>query len=125
LEIRGAHQLASRRYAGDGARAPQSARAEACRWPFGLSRKPKDATAFYTALATAIIVGMAITLTPIDPIQALYWSAVINGTVAVPGMTVMMLMTAQPRVIGKFTIAGWLRWLGWVQEFQIGGTRAG
>jgi Mn2+/Fe2+ NRAMP family transporter len=87
--------------------------AEACRWPFGLSRKPKDATAFYAALAAAIVVGVAITLTPINPIQALYWSAVINGIVAVPVMIVMMLMTAQPRVMGKFTIAGWLRWLGW------------
>jgi Mn2+/Fe2+ NRAMP family transporter len=93
--------------------------AEACRWPFGLSRKPKDATAFYAALAAAIIVGTAITLTPINPIQALYWSAVINGIVAVPVMIVMMLMTAQPRVMGKFTIAGWLRWLGWAATFAM------
>ena len=42
-----------------------------------------------------------------------YWTAVINGVVAVPVMTIMMLMTAQPRIMGKFTIGGWLRWLGW------------
>jgi Mn2+/Fe2+ NRAMP family transporter len=87
--------------------------AEACRWPLGLSRKPKDASAFYATLAAATVLGMAITLTPLNPIQALYWSAVINGLVAVPVMIVMMLMTVQPRVMGKFTIAGWLRRLGW------------
>jgi Mn2+/Fe2+ NRAMP family transporter len=93
--------------------------AEACRWPLGLSRKPKDASAFYATLAAAAVLGMAITLTPLNPIQALYWSAVINGLVAVPVMIVMMLMTAQPRVMGKFTIAGWLRRLGWTATIAM------
>ncbi|HEY6995047.1 MAG TPA: divalent metal cation transporter, partial [Xanthobacteraceae bacterium] len=57
---------------------------EACKWPVGLSRKPKDATAFYATLTTATALGMALTLTPLDPIQALYWTAVVNGVVAVP-----------------------------------------
>jgi NRAMP (natural resistance-associated macrophage protein)-like metal ion transporter len=86
---------------------------EACKWPVGLSRKPKHAMAFYSTLTAATVLGMGITLTPLDPIKALYWTAVINGVVAVPVMTVMMLMTAQPKVMGKFTIGGWLRWLGW------------
>jgi NRAMP (natural resistance-associated macrophage protein)-like metal ion transporter len=87
---------------------------EACRWPIGLSRRPSKAAAFYCTLTAAAILGIAITLSPIDPIKALYWTAVINGVVAVPVMTIMMLMTAQPRIMGKFTITGWLRWLGWV-----------
>jgi len=86
---------------------------EACKWPVGLSRRPKDAVAFYSTLAASTALGVAITLSPINPIQALYWSAVINGVVAVPVMTVMMLMIGQSRVMGKFTIRGWLRWLGW------------
>jgi Mn2+/Fe2+ NRAMP family transporter len=60
------------------------------------------------------VLGAAITLSPIDPIQALYWSAVINGVVAVPVMIVMMWITANRRVMGQFTISGALRWLGWV-----------
>ena len=56
---------------------------------------------------------MGITLTPLDPIKALYWSAVINGVVAVPVMIVMMIITAQRKIMKKFTIVGWLRWLGW------------
>jgi Mn2+/Fe2+ NRAMP family transporter len=87
---------------------------EAQRWPVGLARKPKDARAFYITLAMATVVGVGITFSPIDPIKALYWTAVINGIVAVPLMIVMMLMTANPRVMGRFTIRGWLRGLGWL-----------
>jgi Mn2+/Fe2+ NRAMP family transporter len=92
---------------------------EACKWQIGLSRKPTDASAFYASLAAAAILGMALTLTPIDPIQALYWTAVINGVVAVPVMVVMMLITAERRVMGTFIIAGWLRWLGWTSTLAM------
>ena len=86
---------------------------EARKWPVGLSRKPKQAVAFYLTLAVAAVVGMAISFSPVDPIQALYWTAVINGIVAVPLMIVMMIMAAETRVMGKFTITRWLHWLGW------------
>jgi NRAMP (natural resistance-associated macrophage protein)-like metal ion transporter len=86
---------------------------EACKWPTGLSRKPGRAKAFYGTVAAAVFLGMAMTWTPVNPVKALYWSAVVNGFVAVPVMAIMMLMTAQRRVMGKFTITGWLRWLGW------------
>lgn len=94
---------------------------EACKRPIGLSRKPKQATAFYSTLTAATILGMGITLIPLDPIKALYWSAVLNGVVAVPVMTVMMLMTAQRKVMGQFTIGGWLRWLGWASTLAMAG----
>ena len=98
-----------------------SAVGEACKRPIGLSRKPKQATAFYSTLTVATILGMGITLMPLDPIKALYWSAVLNGVVAVPVMTVMMLMTAQRKVMGQFTIGGWLRWLGWASTLAMAG----
>jgi Mn2+/Fe2+ NRAMP family transporter len=62
---------------------------------------------------------MGITLTPIDPIKALYWSAVINGIIAIPVMTVMMLMSAHSRIMGKFTIGGWLRLFGWLSTIAM------
>ena len=86
---------------------------EVFKWPVGLSRKPKHAKAFYLILSAATALGMGITLTPLDPIKALYWSAVINGAVAVPVMSVMMIITAQPKLMKKFIIVGWLRYLGW------------
>ncbi len=85
---------------------------EARHWPVGLSRKPREASAFYSVLAAAAVFGVAITLAGIDPIKALYWSAVINGIVAVPVMAVMMLLTARPEVMGQFVVRGPLRWLG-------------
>lgn len=75
----------------------------------GLSRKPHHATAFYLTLAATTAVGVAVTLSGIDPIKALYWSAVINGVVAVPVMIVMMSMTAKSDIMGKLVIKGWLR----------------
>jgi NRAMP (natural resistance-associated macrophage protein)-like metal ion transporter len=93
---------------------------EARRWPVGLSRRPKEAIAFYSTLAAATGLGVVITWSSINPIKALYWTAVINGTIALPAMTVMMLMTAQSKVMGKFTIKGWLRWLGWASTLAMG-----
>jgi Mn2+/Fe2+ NRAMP family transporter len=92
---------------------------EARRWPVGLARQPKEAVAFYSTLVAATGLGVAITLSPIDPIKALYWTAVINGCIAVPVMTVMMLMTAQSRVMGKFIVKGWLQWLGWASTLAM------
>jgi NRAMP (natural resistance-associated macrophage protein)-like metal ion transporter len=98
---------------------------EARKWPVGLARQPKDAVAFYGTLTAATALGVAITLSPINPIAALYWTAVINGIVAVPVMITMMLMTAQPRVMGKFVIGGWLRWLGWAATAAMAACVAG
>ena len=98
---------------------------EACKWPVGLSRKPSKAAAFYGTLAASTVLGMVITLTPLDPIKALYWSAVINGVVAVPVMTVMMLMTARHKIMGKFVVVGWLRWLGWASTGAMAACVAG
>jgi Mn2+/Fe2+ NRAMP family transporter len=86
---------------------------EGRRWPVGLTRQPREAWAFYTTVAVATVIGAGLNFTPISPIKALYWSAVINGIVAVPVMVILMLMTAEKRIMGEFVIRGWLRWLGW------------
>jgi len=59
-----------------------------------LARQPLQAKAFYATLAIATLVGVALNFTSFNPIQALFWSAVINGVVAVPVMILMMLLTA-------------------------------
>jgi NRAMP (natural resistance-associated macrophage protein)-like metal ion transporter len=86
---------------------------ESFHWRVGLARKPTEATSFYGVLAAATLLGSGITLTPLNPIQALYWSAVINGVVAVPVMIVMMFIASSPKVMGKLTVGGWLNLLGW------------
>jgi NRAMP (natural resistance-associated macrophage protein)-like metal ion transporter len=77
---------------------------EALDWPTGLARNPLDAKAFYGAIAAATLVGVLINFVHLDPIKALFWSAVINGVVAVPLMAVIMLMATQRQVMGDFTL---------------------
>jgi NRAMP (natural resistance-associated macrophage protein)-like metal ion transporter len=87
---------------------------EASKWPVGLGRKPEKAKGFYATLAIATMLGVALNFSPINPIKALYWSAVINGVVAVPIMITMMHMTGNPKIMGKFPIHDGLRWIGWM-----------
>jgi NRAMP (natural resistance-associated macrophage protein)-like metal ion transporter len=87
---------------------------EGRRWPVGLARKPKEAVAFYAVLALSAGFGIALNFTSINPISALYWSAVINGVLAVPVMVLLMFMARRRDVMDRFVIGGPLYWLGWL-----------
>jgi NRAMP (natural resistance-associated macrophage protein)-like metal ion transporter len=87
---------------------------EARRWPVGLARKPMQAKAFYATLALATLTGAAMNFLPVSPIKALYWTAVINGVVAVPVMVTVMHMTANPKIMGGFPVHDGLRLVGWI-----------
>jgi NRAMP (natural resistance-associated macrophage protein)-like metal ion transporter len=93
---------------------------EGRKWPVGLSRKPKEAVAFYGVLALSVALGVVIDLTGIDPIKALYWSAVINGVLAAPVMVVMMLLIRRKSVMGNLVIRGPVYWLGWLATIAMG-----
>ena len=92
---------------------------EALRWPVGLARRPLQAKAFYGTIAMATLVGGALNFTPIDPVKALFWSAVINGVVAVPVMVMTMRMATSERIMGKFQVRGLLRALGWLATLTM------
>ena len=87
---------------------------EALHWRVGLSQRPDRAKAFYGTIAVATLVGAGLNFTPLDPIKALFWSAVINGVAAVPIMAMIMLMGAKRAVMGQFTLSPWLKTLGWL-----------
>jgi NRAMP (natural resistance-associated macrophage protein)-like metal ion transporter len=87
---------------------------EALRWPVGLGRRPLKARAFYATIAAATLVGAALNFSPLDPVRALFWSAVLNGVVAVPVMVMMLLLAARRDVMGQFVIGTALRALGWL-----------
>jgi Mn2+/Fe2+ NRAMP family transporter len=61
----------------------------------------------------ATLVGMIINFAPIDPIKALFWSAVVNGVVAVPVLVVMMKLVARADIMGPFVVRGALKFFGW------------
>ncbi len=90
------------------------AMAGAFKWKNSLERKPKNAKQFYAIIAVSTLIGIALGFTAIDPIKALYWSAVINGVISVPIMAVMMLLAAKPAVMGRFVVGRRLRFLGWL-----------
>jgi Mn2+/Fe2+ NRAMP family transporter len=82
-------------------------------WPMGLDRKLGQAPGFYAIVAAATLGGVLLTMTRVDPIKALFWSAVLNGLVAVPIMAVAMILASRKSVMGPFTIGWTLKILGW------------
>src|SRR4029434_691282 len=86
---------------------------EAMNWPVGLDRQPRKAKGFYVAIALGTLLGGALNFTPIDPITALYWAAIINGVISVPVIAIMLLMCRNRKVMGQLTLRGPLWLIGW------------
>jgi Mn2+/Fe2+ NRAMP family transporter len=88
--------------------------AETFRWRRGLDLTPLRGARFYGVIAVSTVIGVGLGFTHIDPIKALYWAAVVNGVISAPIMAVMMLMAANPKVMGEFVIGARLKVLGWL-----------
>jgi len=87
--------------------------AEAMGWKEGLEEKARDAKGFYAVITVATLTGLILTFSGLDPIKALFWSAVINGVIAVPLMVVIMLLAVRKGVMGQFPITLIQRIFGW------------
>lgn len=90
------------------------AMAGAFNWNSSLERPPMRAKPFYAIIVLSTLIGIGLGFTSIDPIKALYWSAVINGVISVPIMVVMMLMAVRREIMGQFIITTRLKILGWL-----------
>ncbi len=88
--------------------------AESRGWKTGLDNMPWQARGFYAVIGAAVLLGLGIDYSPIDPIKALYWSAVLNGVIAVPMMAAMMVVAGNKRKMGRFTVGPVLGGLGWL-----------
>ncbi len=86
----------------------------------GLARKLKRAPRFYAIIAAGFVIGVGLNFTKIDPIKALFWSAVINGVVAVPVMVMMMLLSSRDAVMGRFVLPAPLKMVGWLATAVMG-----
>ena len=93
---------------------------EVLNWNTGLERKVSDAQGFYSIIVVSVFLGLAIQYTPISPMKALFWSAVINGVIAVPLMVVVILLVSKKSVMGKFTASRPIVILGWVAVAVMG-----
>ena len=94
-------------------------------WTEGLDRRPREAKAFYATIAAATLAGVALDFTSLDPIKALYWSAVVNGILAAPLMAMMMLIAANPRIMGRLTLPRSMLMTGWLATFAMAAVAAG
>jgi Mn2+/Fe2+ NRAMP family transporter len=93
---------------------------EAMGWNWGLERKATDARGFYGVIAISVLAGLVIQYSPISPMKALFWSAVINGVVAVPLMAVIILLVSKKSVMGAFTAGRPIIVLGWIATAVMG-----
>jgi Mn2+/Fe2+ NRAMP family transporter len=100
--------------------------AEAAGWRGSLDLRldKGEGRGFYGVLTAATAGGVALCFTSIDPVRALFWSAVINGVIAVPIMSVMMIIAARPQTMGEYVIGAMLKWLGWGSTAVMGLTVA-
>jgi NRAMP (natural resistance-associated macrophage protein)-like metal ion transporter len=87
---------------------------EAFGWKEGLDRLLNEATSFYAVIAVATLGGVALNFTSLDPVKALYWSAVVNGVLAAPLMAVMMVIAMNRRIMGSLTLPRPMLVLGWL-----------
>jgi NRAMP (natural resistance-associated macrophage protein)-like metal ion transporter len=81
--------------------------------PASLDSRPAKARLFYATIALTTLVGALLQTLGVNPVQALYWSAVVNGVLAAPLMVLMMLIVSNPRAMGRLTLGGRGRILGW------------
>jgi NRAMP (natural resistance-associated macrophage protein)-like metal ion transporter len=88
-------------------------------WRTGLERVPRSAKGFYGVIAAAILLGIAVDLSPLDPIKALVWSAVINGVAVVPILVAIMIVASKPAQMGKFVATRSQRFFGWLTTVMM------
>jgi Mn2+/Fe2+ NRAMP family transporter len=82
-------------------------------WSGSLEKPAHRAPGFYLVVAAATLAGLGAALTQFDPIRMLFWSAVVNGIVAVPLMAAMMLVVGSRGIMGKFAASRMLMIFGW------------
>jgi NRAMP (natural resistance-associated macrophage protein)-like metal ion transporter len=82
-------------------------------WTTGLERRPGEARGFYAVICAGIVLGIAVDLSPLDPIKALFWSAVVNGVIVVPIMIALMIVGSNRKHMGQFVATSGQRVFGW------------
>jgi NRAMP (natural resistance-associated macrophage protein)-like metal ion transporter len=88
--------------------------AEAFGWSYGLEKKLRRAKHFYIIITLAMFIGMGLSLVGINPIMALFWSAVINGVLAPPLLLLLMLITMNSKIMKERVNNRWLNIVGWL-----------
>ena len=94
-------------------------------WQVGRRRSSGRARGFYAAVTAATILAVALNFASINPMRALYWSAVLNGVIAVPLMAAVMFLATRAAVMGPLRLPAGLRALGWAATAAMACSVAG
>ena len=94
---------------------------EIMKWREGLELKFSRAKGFYLVITFSILVGLALNFFHINPILALYYSAFLNGVIALPLLIVIMIVGDDKKIMGRETHPAWVRIFGWMAVlFMVG-----
>jgi NRAMP (natural resistance-associated macrophage protein)-like metal ion transporter len=88
--------------------------------PASLDSKPLKARVFYGTIAATTLGGALLQSVGVNPVRALYWSAVINGVLAAPLMALMMLIVTNRRAMGHLVLSRGGAVLGWAATAVMG-----
>jgi Mn2+/Fe2+ NRAMP family transporter len=88
--------------------------AEAFDWKLGLDKKPGRAKGFYGIIAGCTLIGASVNFAGINPIKALFWTAVINGVLAPPLLVIIMLVSNKKEILGDRRNGVLINILGWL-----------
>jgi Mn2+/Fe2+ NRAMP family transporter len=91
----------------------------------GLNETTRRAPEFYAVIAAGMVIGVVMDLLRIDPIKALFWSAVLNGVASVPLIAVIVWLASDRKVMGKWTSSLAARAWGWAAVALMGGAAIG
>jgi Mn2+/Fe2+ NRAMP family transporter len=95
--------------------------AEVMEWPCSLEYRANEARGFYATIALSMLVALALQFAAISPMKALFWSAIINGVVAVPLMVVIILLVSKRSVMGEHVTGRGMLVLGWITTLLMAG----
>jgi Mn2+/Fe2+ NRAMP family transporter len=94
-------------------------------WRVGRRYTPRHARGFYATIALATALAVALNFSAINPIRALYWSAVLNGVIAVPLLAAVVYLGTRASVMGSLQLPVGLRTLGWAATAVMSSSVAG
>jgi Mn2+/Fe2+ NRAMP family transporter len=99
--------------------------AESFGWEHGFDKRPKRAKGFYWLIALSTFFGMSINFVGINPVKALFWTAVINGFLAPPLLILILMVSNNPKVMGERVNGKLLNSLGWFTAIVMSAAAVG
>ena len=87
---------------------------EGAAWRGSLNDRPALAREFYAVIAVGLVLGLVLDYAGFNAVSMLFWAAVLNGVLAPPLIVIVLLLTSNPKIMGKRSNPPWLAILGWL-----------